>query len=58
MGMNATILIPLKPNINYQSEIIPCVIYTHTQHKVYRRRQIQCAHTALSWSNLVFYQTT
>ena len=48
MGMNATILIPLKTNINYQSEIIPCVIYTHTQ----------CAHTALSWSNLVFYQTT
>ena len=29
-GMNATILILLKPNINYQSEIIACIIYIHT----------------------------
>lgn len=28
--MNATILVLLTPNINYQSEIIPCIIYIHT----------------------------
>ena len=45
--MNATILILLKPNINYQSEIIACIIYIHTHSVRYTGgdKDRQCTHS-------------